>query len=266
MSVQPTHGARRTRRIAWSLLTLAALIAAWELVARYAGFDELLIASPGDVLASLRDDHALLAEATLVTAQEALLGLAIAIAFGLASAIALHLTPALRDALYPLLIGSQSVPVVVIAPLLVLLFGYGIAPKVLIVALACFFPVTVATVDGLRAADPDLLRLMRSLGATRRRTLRLIELPGAMPRFASGVRVAVTWAFVSAVFAEYAGTDAGLGYLIARGTPTFETGRVYASVLILVAGSLALWALTAALERRLLPWAAQERQAGQPQP
>jgi NitT/TauT family transport system permease protein/putative hydroxymethylpyrimidine transport system permease protein len=247
-----------------ALFTLIGLVAIWEIVARYAGFDELLIASPGDVLASLRDDRALLAEATFVTAQEALLGLALAIAFGLTSAVALHLTPALRDALYPLLIGSQSIPIVVIAPLLVLLLGFGLAPKVLIVALACFFPVTVATVDGLRAADPDLLRLMRSLGAPRLRTLRLIELPGAMPRFAGGVRVAVTWAFVSAVFAEYAGTDAGLGYLIARGTPTFETGRVYACVLILVAGSLALWALTATLERRLLPWAThdQKPQAG----
>lgn len=249
---------RSPKRLLWSTLTIAGLVVAWELVARHMGFDELLIASPGDVAQSLRDERGLLLEATLVTAREAMLGIAIAIAFGLASAIALHLSPSLRDALYPLLIGSQSVPIVVIAPLLVLLLGYGIAPKLLIVALACYFPITVATIDGLRAADPDLLRLMRSLGAPRVRTLRLVELPGALPRFAGGVRIAVTWAFVSAVFAEYAGSDAGLGHLIARGTPSLETGRVYAAVLIIITCSLALWALTLALERRFLPWVARD--------
>ncbi len=245
----------RGRPWIWTLAAVIGLLAAWQLIASFAGFDELLIATPADVVSSLQDERALLLDATWVTAREALLGLALAIALGLGSVIALHLSPAARDALYPLLIGSQSVPTVVLAPLLVLLLGYGVAPKLLIVALACFFPITVATVDGLRAADPDLLRLMRSLGASRLRTLRLVELPGAMPRFAGGVRVAVTWAFVSAVFAEYAGSQAGLGYLIARGTPAFETGRVYAAVTILVACSLALWWLTAAIERRLLPWA-----------
>jgi NitT/TauT family transport system permease protein/putative hydroxymethylpyrimidine transport system permease protein len=228
-----SHRPHRLRLL--SALTIVGLFVAWELVARHMGFDELLIASPADVLQSLRDERGLLLEATLVTAREALLGIAIAIAFGLASAVALHLSPSLRDAVYPLLIGSQSVPIVVIAPLLVLLLGYGIAPKLLIVALACYFPITVATIDGLRAADPDLLRLMRSLGAPRLRTLRLVELP-------------------SALFAEYAGSDAGLGHLIARGTPSLETGRVYAAVLIIVTCSLALWALTLALERRFLPW------------
>lgn len=245
----------RPRQWAWATAAVVAVIAAWEIVARLAGFDALLIASPGDVATSMLDERSLLLEATLITGREALLGLALAIAMGLASALLLHLSPRLRDAVYPLLIGSQSVPIVVIAPLLVLLLGYGIAPKLLIVALACYFPVTVSTIDGLRAADPDLLLMMRSLGASRLRTLRLVELPGALPRFAGGVRVAVTWAFVSAVFAEYAGSDGGLGYLILRGTPTFETGRVYAAVTILVACSLALWAFTSALERRLLPWA-----------
>jgi ABC-type nitrate/sulfonate/bicarbonate transport system permease component len=146
------------------------------------------------------------------------------------------------------------VPTVVLAPLLVIAFGFGLSTKVLIVAIACFFPVVIGTFDGLRSADPQLIQLMRSLGAGRSRILRLAELPAALPRLLGGVRIAATWAFIAAVFAEYAGSDAGLGYLIARGTPTFDTSRVYAAILILTAGSLALYGLTALLERRIVPW------------
>lgn len=143
---------------------------------------------------------------------------------------------------------------VVMAPMLVIAFGFGIATKVLIVAIACFFPVVIGTFDGLRSADPQLIDLLRSLGAGRLRRLRLAELPAALPRLLGGVRIAATWAFIAAVFAEYAGSDAGLGYLIARGTPTFDTSRVYAAILILTLGSLALYGATALLERMLVPW------------
>lgn len=248
------------RKVAGAFMGLAMLIGSWALLAEFAGFDQLLIASPSDVASSFATERGLLLESAWVTAREALLGLVLAVAFGFGAAVLLHRWPLVRDTTYPLLISSQSVPIVVIAPLLVLLFGYGLAPKVLIVALVCFFPIVVSTLDGLRAADPELLSMMRSLGASRWRTMRLVELPGAMPRFASGVRIASTWVFVAAVFAEYAGSDSGLGYLIARGTPSFETGRVYAAVLLLVVGSLTLYGAMIALEHRLLPWATHERQ------
>lgn len=243
-------------RARWGVVgTIVVLLALWEIVARVAGFDELLIATPREVASAVGDDRELLLNATWITAREALLGLALAVVFGFGAALVLHLSELLRDSLYPVLIGSQSLPTVVLAPLLVLLFGYGITPKVLIVALACFFPITVATLDGLRATDPDLLRLMRSLDARRLRTLWLVELPGAMPQFAVGLRMALTWAFVAAVFSEYVGAQGGLGYVIARGMPFFESGRVAAAVFILIAASLALWGLATWLERRLMPWA-----------
>ncbi|MBJ7348615.1 MAG: ABC transporter permease [Thermoleophilaceae bacterium] len=248
------------RKAVGAVVGLIALIGSWAFVARFAGFDHTLIASPANVVSSFASESELLFENAWITTREALLGLTLAVGFGFMAAILLHRWTLLRDATYPLLISSQSVPIVVIAPLLVLLLGYGLAPKVLIVALVCFFPIVVSTLDGLRSADPELVRMMHSLGASRWRTLRLVELPGALPRFASGVRMASTWVFVAAVFAEYAGSDSGLGYLIARGTPTFETGRVYAAVVLLVAASLALYGLMAALERRLLPWAAHDRQ------
>jgi putative hydroxymethylpyrimidine transport system permease protein len=245
---------RRWLRWAGPLTAALLLIAAWQLLASTAGMNGLLIASPGSVAGSLTGEFGLLAGNTWVTAREALLGLLLACVLGVAGGLALHLSPFLRDATLPILVGSQAVPTVVLAPLLVIALGFGIGPKVLIVALACFFPITIGAFDGLRSADPQLLQLMRSLGATRGRVLRLTEVPSALPRTLSGMRLAATWAFISAVFAEYAGSTAGLGYLIARGTPNFDTARVFAAILILTFASLALYGLLALAERRLVPW------------
>ncbi len=250
----PGHRRRAVRT--WLAPTVATLLllAAWEAFVRAGLVDSLLVAGPGDVARTIVDEFSMLARHTLATAREAMLGLLLACAFGVGAGLALHVSPILRDATLPLLIGTQAVPLVVLAPLLVIAFGYGITAKLVIVAIACFFPIAVGTFDGLRACDPELLRLMRSLGAGRARTLWLAELPGALPRVLGGVRIAATWAFISAVFAEYAGSTEGLGYLIARGTPLLETPRVYAAILILTAASLALWGLVAVIERRLIPW------------
>ncbi|MGH2906190.1 MAG: ABC transporter permease [Solirubrobacterales bacterium] len=245
---------RRWLRWLGPMAAVLLLIAIWQIVAAAAGMDGLLLATPGDVARSIAGESGLLADNTWVTAKEALLGLALACLLGVVSGLMLHLSPFLRDATLPLLVGSQAVPTVVLAPLLVIALGFGIGPKILIVALACFFPVTIGVFDGLRSADPQLLDLLRSLGARRARILRLAEAPAALPRTLSGVRIAATWAFISAVFAEYAGSTSGLGYLIARGTPNFQTARVFAAILILTLASLTLYALIALLERRLVPW------------
>lgn len=230
------------------------LILAWELFARYSGLDPLLVSSPVDVAETLWDEADLLGEATWITAQEAILGLLLACAVGVAVGLVLHLSPLLRDATLPVVVASQAVPTVVLAPLLVIAFGYGASTKVFIVAIACFFPVVIGTFDGLRSADPQLTSLLRSLGSGRLRILRLAELPAALPRTLGGIRIAATWAFVAAVFAEYAGSQGGLGYLIARGTPSFETARVFAAIVILTVAGLALYALMALIERRFVPW------------
>ncbi|MGK2877202.1 MAG: ABC transporter permease [Solirubrobacterales bacterium] len=236
------------------VIAFVLLIAVWELFVRYGGMSNLVVSGPWDVTRTLTGELDILLPAARVTTTEALLGLAAACCFGAALGIVLHLSPFLRDATLPVVVASQAVPTVVLAPLLVIAFGFGLSTKILIVAIACFFPVVIGTFDGLRSADPQLIQLMRSLGAGRARILRLAELPAALPRLLGGVRIAATWAFIAAVFAEYAGADAGLGYLIARGTPTFDTSRVYAAILILTAGSLALYGLTALLERRIVPW------------
>ncbi|MBJ7458177.1 MAG: ABC transporter permease [Thermoleophilaceae bacterium] len=248
------HERKRWLRWASPVIGLMAIIIAWELFVRYSGLSSLVVAGPEAVARTLTGEIDILGSAALVTATEAVLGLLVACLFGIGLGVVLHLSPFLRDATLPVVVASQAVPTVVLAPLLVIAFGFGLGTKILIVAIACFFPVVLGTFDGLRSADPQLLQLLRSLGAGRARILRLAEFPASLPRLLGGVRIAATWAFIAAVFAEYAGADKGLGYLIIRGTPTFETSRVYAAIVVLTVGSLALYGLTALLERRLVPW------------
>lgn len=248
------------RRWLLTLLLLALFVGAWQVVASLPGVERLILASPGETVRSLGHDHALLFHNAWVTLVEVLLGLAVAIAVGAGAALAMHLVRPLRDAAYPLLVASQAIPIVVIAPLLVLALDYGIGPKVVIVALICFFPITVNLLDGLRGTDPDLLKLMRSLGASRSQTLRKVELPACLPYLFSGLRIAATVSVIGAVFGEAAGAEEGLGRLVLSDTHQLETARAYAGVVILTAMAVALFALVTLLERVAVPW--NRRQGG----
>ena len=167
----------------------------------------------------------------------------------------------MREAVYPLLIASQAIPVVVIAPLLVLAFDYGLGPKLTVVALVCFFPITVNLVDGLRSVDPALLKLMRSLGASRWATLWKVELPSALPYLFSGLRVAATVSVIGAVFGEWAEAEDGLGHLVLLGINQLLTPRVWAGVLILMLMAVALFVAVTVAERFAVPWNRRERRA-----
>ena len=249
------------RRALLTALLLLGLLAAWQFVASLDSVDDLTLASPSETLQALSDDRSLLADNARVTLVKILLGLAISIVAGLAFAVAMHLSRGLRDAAYPLLIASQAIPIVVLAPIFVLAFDYGIGPKLAIVAIICFFPITVNVLDGLRSVEPDLLRLMRSMGASRWRTLRTVELPSAMPFFFSGLRIAASVSVIGAVFGEWAGADAGLGRLVLLGNNQLQTPRVYAGIVILTAMAVALFALAALAERIACPWTREERPA-----
>ena len=243
------------RRVVLSTLLLLAFVGLWQLVASLDSVDDLLLASPVETARALDDDSSLLFHNVGVTLVEVLLGLAIAVALGAGAALAMHLARPLRDAAYPLLIASQAIPIVVVAPLLVLAFDYGIGPKIAIVALVCFFPVTVNLLDGLRATDAELIKLMRSLGASRAQTLRKVELPAALPYLFSGLRVAATVAVIGAVFGEWAGAEEGLGRLVLLGTQQLETARAYAGIVLLTVMALLLFAAVTLAERAAVPWA-----------
>ncbi len=249
------------RRYAPAALLLALALAAWQGVASLESVDDLTLASPVETVEAFGDDSSLLLDNAWTTLVESVLGLAIALAVGAGAAVAMHLVPALRDAAYPLLIASQAVPIVVVAPLLVLAFDYGIGPKLAIVALICFFPIAVNLVDGLRSVEPDLPKLMRSMGASRLTTLWKIELPASLPYLFSGLRVAATVSVIGAVFGEWAGADEGLGRMVLLDNNQLETPRVYAGVVILMLLAVGLFLLATLAERVACPWKRRKSEA-----
>lgn len=236
-------------------LVALALLGAWQAYAQFGGVDEFILPAPTEVAEAVYADRGLLWSNFAVTAGEVLAGVLIALVAGLACAVGLHLSATARSALQPLLIASQTIPIPIIAPLLVAWLGFDLAPKLVIVALVCFFPVTVSTLDGLRRVDPDLGKLMRTLDASRWQVLRRVEAPAALPAVFSGARIAVAVAVIGAVLAEQAGSSEGLGHLILQAIPQFQTARAYAAVAVLSAFAVLLFALLTLAERRLLPWA-----------
>ena len=236
-------------------LVVLVLVGGWELYARVGGVSDLILPTPTEVTQALWDDRALLWSNLLVTAQEVALGILVALVLGFGLAVVLHLSGTLRRSLYPLLVASQAVPVVIVAPLLVVWFGFGIVPKLAIIALVCFFPVVVTTLDALRAVDPDQLKLLRTLDASRWQAFRWAEAPAALPAALSGAKIAVAVAVIGAVFAEYVGSSEGLGHLMLQAIPQLQTARAYAAVVLLAAFAVALFGALAVAERRLVPWA-----------
>jgi ABC-type nitrate/sulfonate/bicarbonate transport system permease component len=235
-------------------LLLGLFVLAWQGVASLDSVDDLLVASPVETAEALYDDFGLLSDNALVTLVEVLLGLAVAVPLGVLLAVGMHLVRPLRDAAYPLLVGSQAIPIVVLAPIFVLAFDYGMGPKIAIVALICFLPVTVNLLDGLRSVPPELLKLMRSLGASRLRSLRSVELPAALPHLFSGLKIAATVSVIGAVFGEWAGAEDGLGRLVLLANNQLETPRVYAGTVLLTLMAVGLFLAVVAAERLACPW------------
>jgi putative hydroxymethylpyrimidine transport system permease protein len=236
-----------------ALIILAAL-AGWEAIVRLGWVDDLILPAPTQVIDSLWTDRDLLAPDLATTTWEVVLGLLAAIAAGALLGILMHVSPRARRALRPLVIGSQAVPVPVIAPLVVLVLGFGLAPKVLLVALVCFFPVAINLYDGLRDTDADARKLLRSLDASRWQTLRMLELPSALPATFTGTKIAAAVAVIGAVFAEWSGSDSGLGHALLTANGQLATARAFAATLLLFVLAIVLYGAFALLERRVVDW------------
>jgi ABC-type nitrate/sulfonate/bicarbonate transport system permease component len=239
---------------------VAALLGAWQLAASSGALadllnlDPFLVPSPAEIAEALRESRSLLAENAWVTLREMLLGLACALIVGIGCAVAMHLSETLRLALYPLIVASQTIPVLAVAPILVVWLGFGIAPKLWVIALICFFPITVNTLAGLRSVDPEATKMMRTLNASRGQILWRVEAPSALPSFFSGAKIAVAIAAIGAVFAEWVGSDAGLGHMILVDNAQLETARLFAAIVVLSAMTLALYGLLALAQRQIVTW------------
>ncbi len=251
-----------SRRLAEALpaaALLLALLGAWELYVDLGGISPYLLPAPHAVASAAWTDRELLLQNTLITIKEVVLGLAFAVTAGFALAIAIHLSTAVRRAVYPLAVGSQALPFVVIAPMLAFWLGFGIGPKLLVIGLICFFPVAVTTVDGLSAVDREHLKLLSTLDASRWQAFRFAELPAALPAVISGARIALVVAWIAAFIAEVAtptvGAYAGLGREATTAMQSSQVSSALAATVVLFALAIICFHALSLAERRFAAWA-----------
>jgi ABC-type nitrate/sulfonate/bicarbonate transport system permease component len=247
-------------RIAPPLVVAAVVIGGWQLYVAVTNINEFLLPPPSRVASAFWSDKSVLASNAWVTIEEIFYGYLLAVAFGVGLAILVHSSRVIERALYPWLVVSQMVPVLAVAPIFVLWTGFDIRPKLMVITLVCFFPIAVNTIDGLRAVDPELLNLLRTLGASRRQRFRMARIPAALPFVFSGLKVSAAFAVLGAVFGEWVGANAGLGYEILILNNQSATADMFAVIVVLSVVGIAMFALVAAAERLALPWYHEARQ------
>lgn len=234
--------------------SVAAILVIWQLVCSLGFVPSFMLPSPIAVLRALAADWPILTGHAATSLMEAFLGLTIGVVSGCVAAVIMDRFEVLRRAIQPLLILTQTVPTVAIAPLLVLWFGYGMAPKVALVVIATFFPITIGLFEGFRAADPDEIDLMHSMGATYRQIMYHVKFPAALPQFFGGLKVSAAYAIVGAVVAEWLGGFSGLGVYMTRVRKAYSFDKMFAVIFLISAMSLALMAIVEGIRRVAMPW------------
>jgi len=239
----------------WPPIILSAVfLVVWQCATWLWQIEAYLLPSPARIVSAGVQARSLLSQHIQQTLRETLVGFAVALGSGLLLAVAIDLSSFLRRALYPLLVVTQTVPIMAIAPLLVIWLGYTIWPKIIVVALVCFFPIVVTSADGLRSADPELLALLQTMGANRRQVFFKVRAPGALPAFFSGVKIAITYSVIGAIIGEWVGASKGLGVFMLRASNSFRTDWVFAAIAISSLLSILLFLAVAVIERLSLPW------------
>ena len=250
--------ARRLRaavaRILPPLALFAFVLAGWEIAVRAFGIPFYILPAPSRIAGVLVADRALLLGEAAVTLGEVMVGFAIAFIVGVMLALAIFSSRPVERAVYPLVIASQTVPVFAIAPLLVVWFGYGMLSKVVMAALIVFFPIVVNTVDGLRAADPDIVNLLKVLGARPAQIVRRVRVPAALPFVFSGTRIAIATSVIGAIIGEWVGSTRGLGYLMIHANAQLHVDLVFAVIVYLSVMATALFWTVSLVEWTALPW------------
>lgn len=237
-----------------ALLTVAAGIALWQLAYLVIEIPRYILPSPWAIVLKMHESFALLNSHSWVTLQEIVLGFAGGALLGVFLALLITQSPLLSRTLYTLIVASQVVPKVAIAPLLVVWFGYGLLPKVLVTMMLAFFPVVISGVTGLLAVSPDTVNVMRSVAASRWQIFSKVMFQNSLPYLFSGLKVAVTLAVVGAIVGEWVGADAGLGYLIQIANSQVDTELMFAAFSYLIVIGIALFGLVALIERVAMPW------------
>ncbi|TJZ81612.1 ABC transporter permease [Rhodococcus oryzae] len=250
------------RRLTPALVVVAALVVAWQIYVDVSGIRPQLLPSPVRVAQQgwgHREEIAVHAGATLTVT---LIGFSVSLVLAWALAILVDFSPWLRRAFVPLFVASQTLPIIAIAPLMIIWFGFGLLPKVLVIALATFFPMAIGLIEGFASTEREAGALLRSMRASRWQVFRYVRLPSALPRFFTALRIGITYAVVGAVFAEYVGASKGLGIYMSLQKNSFRTDLVLAAVLVTAVISIALYLLTFAVERVVAPWSRMEHGRG----
>ncbi|MDV7245846.1 MULTISPECIES: ABC transporter permease [Rhodococcus] len=242
-----------------ALVVVVALVVAWQIYVSVSGIRPQVLPSPLRVVAQGWRARDVIAGHASATLQVTIIGFAVSLLCAWALAVLVDFSPWLRRAFVPLFVVSQTLPIIAIAPLMIIWFGFGLLPKILVIALATFFPMTIGLIEGFAAADREAGSLLRSMGASRWQEFRYVRLPSAIPRFFTALRIGITYAVVGAVFAEYVGATSGLGIYMATQKNSFRTDLVLAAVLVTAVISVSLYLLTFAVERAVAPWIAAER-------
>jgi ABC-type nitrate/sulfonate/bicarbonate transport system permease component len=247
-------GGRLAARVLPPLLFGVFVLGVWQLYVALSGVGAEIVPSPIDVGRALVRDRGVLASAAGTTLSEILLGYAIAIVVGIALATLVSSSRVVERAIYPWLVATQLVPIPALGAIFVLWTGFDIRPKLIVIALVTFFPITVNTIDGLRATEPELIGLLRTLGASRRQIFRVARFPVALPYLFSGLRVSAAFAVIGAVFAEWVASSGGLGYLVLTYGDQTETADVFAVVVVLAVIGVGLFTAVGVVERLVAPW------------
>ena len=233
---------------------IAILIAGWFFVAKVSGMSSFILPTPVDVIRAGVETRALLLDAIGITLLATGIGLSLALVAGVGIAALIDFWPLAHRALYPILVVSQTIQILAIAPILIIWFGFGVMPTILIVVLFCFFPLAISTADGLTSSDPELIALLRAMGANRRQIWRMVRMPSALPSFFSGRRLAVTYSVVAATIGEWVGGSPGLGLYMLKSKNALATDQVFVAMFITSLLSVGLFMLVYGIERVALPW------------
>jgi ABC-type nitrate/sulfonate/bicarbonate transport system permease component len=245
---------KRYKEFLPSVILIIALVFGWFFVARISGLGAFILPGPLEVLRAGWETRDFLLNAVGSTLLATGIGLVLALVAGTGIAALMDFWPLAHRALYPLLVVSQTIQILAIAPILIIWFGFGLTPTILVVVLFCFFPVAISTADGLMSSDSELIALLRAMGASRRQIWKMVRLPSALPSFFSGLKLAVTYSVVAATIGEWVSGSPGLGLYMLRSKNALATDQVFVGMLVTTLLSIALFLIVYGIERLVLPW------------
>lgn len=236
------------------LITILVLILIWEALTRLLNVPDYILPSPSAIATVFEDVWQLLLKHSAVTLYEAIAGFAVSIGAGLTLAFVMDRWRALKRVIYPIMVISQAIPIIALAPLILFWFGVDITPKIIIVVLVCFFPICVNTTEGLHSADKDMINLMKIMGAGKFMIFKDVSLPSALPHFFSGLKISATYSIMGAVIGEWLGAESGLGIFMTRTISSHRTDMLFAAIVIVVIMSIAVFKITERIEKLSIPW------------